>query len=79
MNVTVKGQVTIPQALRERFGLHPGTEVEFLADGDALRVKPRESSRRGATIFDSWLVNAAGSASTQLSTDQIMAQTRGED
>jgi AbrB family looped-hinge helix DNA binding protein len=79
MNVTVKGQVTIPQALRERYGLHPGTEVEFLAEGDALRVRPRKRSRRGATRFDAWLVKAAGSAGTPLTTDQIMAQTRGED
>ena len=31
MKVTVKGQITIPLALRERFGLHPGKEVEFFA------------------------------------------------
>jgi len=79
MTVTVKGQITIPQALRERFGLQPGTEVEFVADADALRLKPRKRSRRGATAFDAWLVKAAGSATTKLSTDQIMAMTRGED
>jgi len=79
MTVTVKGQITIPQALRERYGLQPGTEVEFVAGPDALQVKPRKRSRRGATAFDSWLVKAAGSATTKLSTDQIMARTRGED
>lgn len=78
MNVTVKGQITIPQALRERFGLHPGTEVEFVAEADALRIKPRQRGRRAATVFDTWLVKAAGSATTKLSTDQIMAMTRGE-
>jgi AbrB family looped-hinge helix DNA binding protein len=79
MNVTVKGQITIPQALRERFGLHPGTEVEFVAEADALRIKPRQRGRRAATVFDTWLAKAAGSATTKLSTDQIMAMTRGED
>ena len=79
MTVTVKGQITIPQALRERFGLQPGTEVEFVAEADALRVKPRKRGRRSATAFDNWLVKAAGSASTKLSTAQIMARTRGED
>lgn len=79
MNVTVKGQITIPQALRERYGLHPGTEVEFIADDDGLRMKPRKRSRRAATPFDAWLVKAAGSARTKLSTDEIMATTRGED
>lgn len=79
MNVTIKGQITIPQALRERFGLLPGTEVEFVAEGDALRIKPRKRGRRAATPFDAWLTKAAGSASTKLTTDQIMAMTRGQD
>lgn len=79
MNVTIKGQVTIPQALRERFGLHPGTEVEFVPEGDALRLKPRRRTRRAASAFDRWLHTAAGSARVNLSTDQIMARTRGED
>ena len=79
MTVTIKGQITIPLALRERFGLLPGTEVEFVTDADALRVKPRKHNRRAATAFDAWLTKAAGSASTKLSTDQIMATTRGED
>jgi AbrB family looped-hinge helix DNA binding protein len=35
MTITVKGQVTIPQALRERFALLPGTEVEFVVADDA--------------------------------------------
>jgi len=79
MTVTVKGQITIPQALRERFGLLPGTEVEFVVDADALQVKPRKRSKQAATAFDSWLVKASGSATTKLTTDQIMATTRGED
>jgi len=79
VNVTIKGQITIPQALRERFGLLPGTEVEFVAEGDTLRIKPRKRGRRAATPFDAWLAKAAGSASTKLTTEQIMAMTRGED
>ncbi len=79
MTVTTKGQITIPQALRERFGLLPGTEVEFAAGTDALHVRPRKPTRRAATAFDSWLVKAVGSATTKLTTDQILAQTRGED
>jgi len=79
MKVTVKGQITIPQALRERFGLHPGTEVEFMAKADALRLRARKHTKKGASAFDAWLVKAAGSARTKLSTDQIIAATRGED
>ena len=29
MKITIKGQVTIPQAVREKAGLHPHSEVEF--------------------------------------------------
>jgi AbrB family looped-hinge helix DNA binding protein len=79
MTVTAKGQITIPQALRERFGLLPGTEVEFVAGENGLEVKPRKRSRRAATAFDVWLNKAAGSATTKRTTDQIMATTRGED
>lgn len=79
MNVTVKGQITIPQALRERFGLQPGTEVEFVPESDALRLRPRKRTRRAASAFDRWLSTAAGSARTKRTTDQIMAMTRGED
>lgn len=37
MRVTAKGQVTIPQAIREQAGLLPNTEVEFLVEEGSLR------------------------------------------
>ncbi|MGI8904998.1 MAG: AbrB/MazE/SpoVT family DNA-binding domain-containing protein [Candidatus Sumerlaeaceae bacterium] len=79
MKVTIKGQITVPQALRERFGLQPGTDVEFVAQDDALVVRPRQRGMPAATAFDTWLQKAAGSARTKLTTDEIMAMTRGED
>lgn len=33
-----KGQVVIPKELRERAGLHPGTEVDFEIDGDRITL-----------------------------------------
>ena len=30
MKLTVKGQVTIPRLIRERYGLRPGSEVRFV-------------------------------------------------
>lgn len=79
MKVTIKGQVTIPIALRERFGLNPGTEVEFVASEGALQMKPRKRTRKMASAYDHWLAKAAGSAKKGMTTDEIMAQTRGED
>ncbi len=79
MKVTVKGQITIPIALRERFGLSPGTEVEFVAAEDVLQVKPRKRARKSDSAFDHWLAKASGSAIPGMTTDQLMAITRGED
>lgn len=79
MKVTIKGQVTIPIALRERFGLNPGTEVEFVASEGTLQVKPRKRTRKMASAYDHWLAKAAGSAKKGMTTDEIMALTRGED
>lgn len=39
MKVSRKGQVTIPRAIRERFGLFPGTDVEFLEENDKVVIK----------------------------------------
>lgn len=73
MRVTSKGQVTIPQALREQAGLLPHSEVEFELDGDAVRIrKARKSSRRGDALVD----RMRGTATTGLSTDEILALTR---
>lgn len=73
MRLTSKGQVTIPQALREKLGLLPHSEVEFELDGDAVRIrKARKSTRRGDTIVD----RMRGTATSRLTTDEIMALTR---
>jgi antitoxin PrlF len=40
MRVTIKGQVTVPKALRDRFGITPETEVEFREErGKLVLVK----------------------------------------
>ena len=76
MKITVKGQVTIPQEIRERHGLLPGTEVEFVDDGEEVRlVKAKDGKRRGRALVE----RMRGRADTRLSTDEIMALTRGDD
>ena len=79
MKVTIKGQVTIPLAIRERFGLTPGTEVEFVPDGKELRVRARKSKGKTIPPSEAWLAKAAGSARTRLSTEEFMKLTRAED
>ena len=34
--ITSKGQLTIPAHVREKLGLHPGTEIEFFIKDDKL-------------------------------------------
>jgi AbrB family looped-hinge helix DNA binding protein len=75
MRITSKGQVTIPQYIRERLGLLPSTEVEFVIDGNAVRivkVEPKPGHGRGQRIIE----NLRGRASVSMSTDEIMALTR---
>lgn len=39
--LTAKGQVVIPVEIRERYGLVPGTRVEFVDDGGTIRLVVR--------------------------------------
>ena len=76
MWITSKGQVTIPIEIREKAGLLPNTEVVFEFDGTSVRILPapatgRES--RGGTL----LRGLKGSATITMTTDEIMAVTRG--
>ncbi len=76
MRVTTKGQVTIPQDIRERAGFLPGTEVEFvLGDDGEVRVRrPAGQDRNPAT--ESAVARLRGAARGGLSTEEIMALTR---
>jgi antitoxin PrlF len=75
MKITTKGQVTIPQEIRERLGLLPHTEVEFEVRGDVVVLKKSTASgRRGRNL----VAHLRGRADTGLSTDEIMALTRGD-
>lgn len=79
MRVTSKGQVTIPIAIRNKVGIFPDTEVEFGLRGDTVTIKKaKKSSRptRGEKIVAHAMANK-GTANPELTTDQIMAWTRG--
>jgi AbrB family looped-hinge helix DNA binding protein len=76
MKITSKGQVTIPQAIREKLGLLPETEVEWEVRGDAAVVRRVEGGRRrGRAIVE----HLTGRGIGTLSTDEIMALMRGEE
>jgi AbrB family looped-hinge helix DNA binding protein len=78
MQITSKGQVTIPQDIRTQLGLLPHTEVEFELAGDHARIRKARrlpgASPRGRLMLDA----LRGTGDVRMSTDQIMALTRGE-
>jgi AbrB family looped-hinge helix DNA binding protein len=77
MRITTKGQVTIPVEIRERLGLLPNSEVEFVVEGNAVRIRKARGARkqgRGRSIVE----HLRGKATSGLTTEQIMALTRGD-
>jgi AbrB family looped-hinge helix DNA binding protein len=76
MKVTTKGQVTIPQDIREEAGIVPGDDVEFvLKDGTICLVHRKQAKTRGQRIVE----HLRGRATLGMTTDEIMALTRGDD
>jgi AbrB family looped-hinge helix DNA binding protein len=80
MRITSKGQVTIPVAIRDKAGLWPGTEVAFEIGDDGQTVHlVRAKALKGETRGQEIVRRLRGSATGGMSTDEIMALTRGED
>ena len=48
MRITSKGQVTIPQAIREELGLLPHTEVEFAIERGVAVLRAKRGARTRA-------------------------------
>lgn len=78
MRISTKGQVTIPLEIRERLGLLPGTEVEFEVKGDAAYVRRRDGLSRGEALVARLRERGAKARTSGMTTDEIMALTRGE-
>ena len=52
MRIGERGQVVIPKELRERFGLLPNTDAEFVVEKGRLLVRPAEAPE--PTRQDAW-------------------------
>lgn len=80
MRVTSKGQVTIPQDIREKAGILPDTEVEFeyVRGRVTLRPvgKPQSRARRAIERLRGSGTNPAWKGK---STNEIMTHLRGDD
>jgi AbrB family looped-hinge helix DNA binding protein len=76
MRVTSKGQVTIPQNVRESMGIQPTqTEIDFKQD-ELGRWYIVKSSSAQKTVSRFRTAHKMGKL--MMTTDQIMALTRGE-
>jgi antitoxin PrlF len=81
MRITEKGQVTIPGAIRRKDGLLPGTEVEIVSDKHGVHILPKVDGRgrtRRQEEVAAALDRLRGSATIKMTTEEIMALTRGE-
>jgi len=78
VRITTKGQVTIPQEIRDELGLLPNTEVTFdIVDGEARLRKAQGSGKlsRGDGVMQRL---RSVRPSNKLSTDEIMPLMRGK-
>lgn len=72
--VTSKGQVTIPKPVRDLLGIKPGSRVDFERASDGRVVLAKVDGKHRPSRFG----RLRGHAGKGLSTDAIMALTRGE-
>ena len=72
--VTSKGQVTIPKRVRDLLGIGPGSKVDFERAPDGRIVLVKQGKK-----VPSRFAKLLGSAGKGLSTDEVMAMTRGEE
>ena len=80
MRITSKGQVTIPISIREQAGLLPNTEVEFRFDGKTVQIVRSKGRNKGRPTRGELAVAHLRRFRSKLlmTTDEIMALTRGE-
>ena len=81
MRITSKGQVTIPQAIRNAAGLLPHTEVDIVYENDQVVLRParHDSSATFAAAREAARAVPLTLAFRGKSADEIMAFLRGEE
>lgn len=73
MRITSKGQVTIPQNIREQMGFLANTEVEFVVSGDKVILQRAINGEiRGKNLIE----HMKGKATAKFKTNEILALTR---
>ena len=75
MRVTTKGQVTIPQHIREKLGITPSTEVDFVEEEVRVFLVKQKEVKAALRKFS----RLRGSATVKMTTNEIMALTRSDE
>ncbi len=73
MRITSKGQVTIPQNVREQMGLLANTEVEFFISGSKVFLQKAEHDEGCGKDL---IACIKGKGTVALRTDEILSMTR---
>lgn len=76
MRITSKGQVTIPQEIREALGLLPHTEVEFAVERGVAVLRPKGGARTRAQRLVSHLKTHG--AKMRMSSRELLSLLREE-
>ncbi|MEN8245769.1 MAG: AbrB/MazE/SpoVT family DNA-binding domain-containing protein [Thermodesulfobacteriota bacterium] len=72
MRVTTKGQVTIPQHIREKLMITPATEIDFIEEKGRVYLVKRKGPKAATRKF----TKLRGIATVKMTTDEIMSMTR---
>ncbi len=82
MKVTTKGQVTIPQFVREKLGIGPSSEIDFVEENGRFYIvkkkadeEPDDEPKEPRGRF----FKLRGVASVRMTTDEITALTREDE
>ena len=70
--------MTIPVEIREKLGLLPNSEVEFEVIGQAVRIRKVRSVKGAGRRGKSLVERLRGRGSVRMTTDEILALTRGD-
>jgi len=78
MRITSKGQVTIPQAVRESAGLLPNTEVDIVVEDGTVTIRKARATHPTSRGSRAVRVLRGRTGRVGMTTDEIMSLTRGE-
>jgi bifunctional DNA-binding transcriptional regulator/antitoxin component of YhaV-PrlF toxin-antitoxin module len=75
MRITQKGQITIPENIRQKYGFLPYSNINFVEENGKVYIVAARDQLRGSKI----VAHLRGTATVRMSTDEILELTRGKD